>query len=66
MIDPTDLSVILTSAMPPPPFDEPPAPASTIRGAIRNLERETELLLIEARTCHPFNETLHELIERLQ
>lgn len=66
MIDKRDMSVILTVAQPPAPFDEPPVPATSMRGAIRNLEREADLLLQEARTCHPFHETLHELIERLR
>lgn len=61
-----DVDVILTSAMPPAPFDEPPKPATTIKGAIRNLERESELLLLEARGYFPFHGTLQDLAERLR
>lgn len=61
-----DLSVILTAAMPPAPIEEKPVPARSIKGAIANLERETELLMLEARGCSTFNETIQEMAERLR
>jgi hypothetical protein len=65
MIDKRDMSIILTQANPPAPFDEAPPPARTIKQAIRNLERETDLLMVEARGRLPFHDTLARIIARM-
>jgi hypothetical protein len=67
MIDRHWLAVALTAAMPPAPVaNDKPAPATTIKGALRNLDREADLLIQETRSYYPLHDTIKDLSERMR
>lgn len=65
MMSGKDIAMILATAYEPTELSPRPVPARSLRGAIRNLDREAELLLAETRACYPINETLQELAARM-
>jgi hypothetical protein len=69
MIDKHHLSVILTAAYPPVQTraqDTKPQAARSIKGALRELDHQTDLLLIDARMRYPLHDTLQEVVERMR
>ena len=64
MIDRNTMATLLEAALPPATMEQAPPKATTLRQAARNMEREANLLIEQARL--PMHETLSELAERMR